>query len=142
MREVLAALAAAALAGCASTQTAAPSSAVPTDAQRSTIPGIYLPAGADRDASDTVPGENERWEYAADYLEAVRQEQQLLPVGRSLDGYPWCEKTSLPSAVGTNTTWLWGTARDAVIVSVFEVGPRASAIVVRHITDASLYCGR
>src|ERR1700739_213081 len=99
MREVLAALAAAALAGCGSTQTAARSLAVPTDAQRSTIPGIYLPAGADRDPSDTVPGENERWEYAADYLEAVRQEQQLLPVGRSLDGYPWCETTRLPSAV-------------------------------------------
>jgi hypothetical protein len=102
---------------------------LPPGVQQSSIAGVFVPPGARLIGTD-------RWEIETSYSDAVTQEEALLPVGKPLDGYPWCRKTSLASLSGRpdNTTWLWGGMRDAVVVSVFDtsIGTDFPTIVVRH----------
>jgi hypothetical protein len=118
------------------TATAAPITP-PPGAQHSSVAGVYLPPSADLDPSSVTP-QGERWDIPLSYPQAVAQQEALLPVGQSLDGHPWCQKTPLPGSTD-NTTWIWGRPRDAIDVSVFTVSG-AVWIVVRHTTEASLYC--
>ena len=111
----------------------------PPGAHHSSIADVYLPPSADRDPDSS--SESERWDIPVGYAQAVAQQEALLPVGKPLDGYPWCQKTKMPpSEPGDEVNWIWGRPRDAIIVSVFPGGDNASSIVVRRTTEASLYC--
>lgn len=102
---------------------------LPPGVQHSSVADVFVPPNARPDlAGDTAPGA-ERWDLEASYSDAIAQEEALLPVGKPLDGYPWCRKTSDRA---DNTTWVWGGPRDAVVVSVFYEANNSSLIVVRH----------
>jgi hypothetical protein len=104
----------------------------PPGVQHSSVADVFVPPNATLvPAEDTAPGA-ERWEMkTTGYPDAVAQEEALLPVGKALDGYPWCRKRPV-GYTADNTTWVWGGPRDAVVVSVFDEANNSSLIVVRH----------
>ncbi len=113
----------------------------PPGAQHSSIANVFVPPNARLEpAEDTAPG-GERWDLdGTSYPDAVAQEEALLPVGKPLDSYPWCQKTAIPPGSTDNTAWIWGRPRDAVIVSVYPLVTNYSIIVIRRSTAADMYC--
>jgi hypothetical protein len=98
------------------------------------------PPGATLDAEDSTTS-GERWQMKTSYLDAVAQEQALLPVGHPLGDLPWCEETKMPpSTPEDETNWIWGTQRNGVIVSVFPLVADLSTIVVRRSDTLDMYC--
>ncbi|MEB4208761.1 hypothetical protein [Mycobacterium sp. 94-17] len=101
----------------------------------------FCAPGATLDTDDSTPT-SERWEIKADYPDVVAQEEALLPVGKPLNGFPWCQKTKMPpNDPQDETNWIWGRRLDGVIVSVFPVITNYSTIVIRRAGDVTLYCG-
>ncbi|MGO9155337.1 DUF732 domain-containing protein [Mycobacterium sp.] len=121
------------------TATAAPITP-PPGAHHSAVADVWVPGNA-----SLVEGspESERWELeGTSYQDAVAQEAALIPVGQPLNGHPYCRKTAIPPDSTDNTSWFWGRPREALIVSVFQgfsTGDNA-AVVIRHTTEASLFC--
>lgn len=123
-----------------STSTSA-SATIPPGAQHSSIANVFVPPNARLEpAEDTAPGA-ERWDLdGTSYSDAVAQEEALLPVGKPLDGHPWCQKTNIPPGTTNRISWIWGRPTDAVIVSVFPVFSDYQTIVIRRTEEASLFC--
>jgi hypothetical protein len=112
----------------------------PPGAHHSSIADVFVPPNASLEpAEDTAPGA-ERWDIRASYSDAVAQEEALLPVGGSLNSYPWCQKTPMPPGSTNNMSWIWGRPRDAVIVSVLPVTDNYSTIVIQRSNNADMYC--
>jgi len=104
----------------------------PPGAQHSSVADVYVPAGARPVPEDRTPT-GETWDLEGPtYADAVAQEEALLPVGRPLGGYPWCEKRALGGNGSDNMSWLWGGEKDAIVVSVNRVTDNYSTIVIRH----------
>jgi len=104
------------------------------------VADVWVPASATLE-TDTASPEGERWELdGTSYQDAVAQEAALIPVGQPLNGHPYCQKTAIPPGSTDNTSWIWGRPREALIVSVLPVLDNFSAIVIRHTTEASLFC--
>ena len=105
----------------------------PPGAQHSSIADVYVPPDAQLEVED-AGSTGERWDMMhTSYSDAVRQQEALLPVGRSLGGYAWCKKAALGG--NDNTSWMWGGEKDALIVSVMSLfgGDSIGAvIVIRH----------
>jgi hypothetical protein len=101
---------------------------IPPGAQSSRlVAGLYLPPTAQLEsAEDTAPGA-ERWDIAVGTTEATTQVRALLPIGKALGRYPWCEEKVL----GDVLSWIWGRRDDSVIVGVSNVTDNYSVIVVR-----------
>ncbi len=111
----------------------------PPGVQHSSVADVFVPPNATLEPAEDTASGAERWDMKTSYPDAVAQEEALLPVGKPLDGYPWCQKTPLPPGSTDNTTWIWGRPRDAVIVMVWGTTDYAS-IVIRRSTNADMYC--
>jgi hypothetical protein len=113
---------------------------IPSGAHHSSVADVWVPASASLEpAEDTAPGA-ERWDINTGYMDAVNQEQALLPIGKPLsNGMPWCRVQRHDNdTLGTWTQWLWGGGRDAIVVGVFPVDSNLSWIVVTdfpHFSD-------
>lgn len=113
----------------------------PPGAHHSSIANVFVPPDASLEPAEDTAQDAERWDIKASFADTVAQEQALLPVGQPLDDYAWCQQTKMPpSTTEEETNWIWGSPRNAVIVSVFPVTNNYSVIVIRRTTEASLYC--